>query len=192
LQHRTLVWAYFVVATWVGGVAGQRLLRGRRWRSGRWRAGLALAALALLAIPLSLGRDVQRGPEFGYRFTRQAVPRGLVDCCSFLREHAGLKEIVQDSENDPKLHVVGLSERQPLAIYHLTLKPRPSLQHHLAELETLRRLDNEADVRELAARNNLAWYLLRPGGRVAWPASILDQPAFESHGYRVYHLIDGG
>jgi hypothetical protein len=192
LQHRTLVWAYFVVATWVGGVAGRRLLRGRRWRSWPWRAGLALAALALLAIPLSLGRDAQRGPEFGYGFTRQAVPRGLVDCCSFLREHAGLKEFVQDSENDPKLHVVGLSERQPLAIYHLTLKPRPSLQHHLAELETLRRLDNEADVRELAARNNLAWYLLRPEGRVAWPASILDHPAFESHGYRVYHLIDGG
>jgi hypothetical protein len=192
LQHRPLVWAYFVVAAWVGGVAGWRLLRGRRWRSGAWRAGLAVAALVLLVIPLRGGRENYRGPDFGHRYTRQVVPRGLVDCCDFLREHSGLGDLVQDSKNDPKLQVVCLSERQPLAIYYYTTKPVASLEHHLAELRALRLLDDEEDVRELAARNHLTWYLLHPDDRVAWPASLLDHPSYESHGFRVYRLLAGG
>ncbi len=190
LQHRPLVWAYFVVATWVGSMVGGGGLVRRLGSSRPGRFGLVAGTIVLLAVPIYWGRDVIRGPGFGREMVRQVVPRGLLDCCRFLREHAGADDRIQDSSNDPIFLVSALAERQAFAVRsRIPFTPRPRLLDHLAEHDTLRRLDDARKIRDLARQAGLTWYLLRPGDRVAWPGSIRNDPAFQSRGYRVYRLL---
>ena len=39
-----------------------------------------------------------------------------------------------------------------------------------------------------ARQTGIRWYVLHPGDVVAWPADVLDHPAFADRGFRVYDL----
>ena len=39
-----------------------------------------------------------------------------------------------------------------------------------------------------ARQTGIRWYLLHPDDAVAWPADVVDHPAFADRGFRVYDL----
>jgi hypothetical protein len=115
----------------------------------------------------------------------------LIKACLYIRKHSQPKDLIQDSENDPKFWVTGLAERQNFAAdYKLWSKIRnpPGLSGRLAQLAAFRTMKNKQDIRGFASKFAISWYLLQPQSKVDWPASVLRKPAFRAGDYRVYHF----
>ena len=192
LLHRPFVWAYFVVAAW-SGAGAYVLLFGDRPPATKSARILATAiAILSLSVPLVWAHNLQILPREGYDSYKamNPVPSGLVEACSYIRKNSQSQDLIQDSENDPRLWVTGLAERQDFAA---EFKPwerlcLPALRGRLNELAALKNMTTEIDVIEFARRNKISWYILRPESKVGWPTSLLAKPVFGSDGYRVYHF----
>jgi len=192
LLHRPFVWAYFVVAAWSGAGAYVLLFGDRPPASKSARILATAVAFLSISVPLVWAHNLQILPREGYDSYKamNPVPSGLVKACSYIRKNSQSQDLVQDSENDPRLWVTGLAERQDFAA---DFKPwerlcSPALRGRLNELTALKNMTNEIDVIEFARRNKISWYILRPESKVAWPSSLLTKPVFRSGGYRVYHF----
>lgn len=192
LLNRPLVWAYFVVAAWTGGAA-YLLIFGNAPPSGiRGRALVAALACLSLAFPLTLSGNLQTFPArkgFGSFAEFGAVPSCLVKASLYIREHSPAGDVVQDSKNDSNLLVSALAERQAYAVNFMFGAPRSGeLPTRLEAVEAFRRIPVAEEIAEFARRHRISWYLLRPDSTVAWPAQLLDNPAFRCDGYRVYRF----
>ena len=190
LLNRPLVWAYFAVVAWTGGAVyhdSSAKVRRARLRS---RSVLGSVALLALLVPFSLATNLQTFPHWpGSRASgrRVRVQTCLVDAARYIREHSAPGDVVQDSGNDPRVWVTALSERPDFAMYAPN-RPPEGLDRRLADLAAFKRLANAAEIKAFAARNHIAWYLLRSTSDVAWPPSLLDHAVFECGGYRVLHF----
>jgi hypothetical protein len=186
LLHRPFVWAWFALCVWTAGAAYHRVLGDGPPRSALARAA-AVGAIALgLLVPLRLGIGLRYGPPFGHLATDHVVPNGLLAACEFLRSHAAPHDLVQDSSNDPELIVSALSERSPFAA--VRSPDQPHAGHYLEEMRVLAAAGSVQEVAAFSRRTGLKWYLLRPEDSLAWPAELLEHPAFGAGGYRVYRL----
>jgi hypothetical protein len=118
------------------------------------------------------------------------VPSDLVKAYSYIRKNSQSQDVVQDSENDPRLWVTGLAERQDLAADSKSWLPvrLSGFRQRLDELATFKNMTNETDVIEFTRRHKISWYILRHESKVAWPASVLGKPVFRAGNYRVYHF----
>lgn len=194
LLNRPLVWAYFVVVAWTGG-AGYFLVFGSDPpRTRRARTCVAVLGCLSFAIPLVLSENLQTFParKMGSFRDFASAPNCLVKASLYIRDHSDASDILQDSQDDPKLQVTGLAERQAFAIRVLFGGRRSSeLLARLEELATFRKLTNAAEVKDFAARRHISWYLLRPGSGVAWPGSVLNDFVFDCEDYRVYRFAEG-
>lgn len=190
LLNRPLVWAYFAVVAWTGGAIYHRLFGESPPRTAAVRAALGSAAVLGLLVPLALAANLQTFPHWpGFASFREAgaVPTCLVDAARFIREHSAPSDAVQDSGNDPRVWVTALSERPEFAM-DTPNRPPEGLDRRLADLAAFKRLTQPGDIEAFAARNRIAWYLLRSASDVAWPPALLDHAAFECGGYRVLHF----
>ncbi len=97
LMHRPLVWAYFVVAAWVGGGVYEVVLKDGFARLPFVRAVRWAVFPVLLAVPLMLGRDVQSGPGWGKDFTNIPIPVGFYRSRCFSALDSRVGAVVQDS-----------------------------------------------------------------------------------------------
>jgi hypothetical protein len=195
LLHRPFPWAYFVLYAWLGGAAYYLTWRDAPPARTSVRVALAVLLLSLVAVPAVGGRGIQVGPArtWGTPSVDRPFDAGLVDCATFVRDHDharhGRRPVIQDSANDPMLVVGALSEAQPYAAaYNVAARATPGLPHRLDEVRQLPLLRDGRDVRAFAAGRGITWYLLHPDTKVAWPRRLLDHPAYESHGYRLYHF----
>jgi hypothetical protein len=189
LLHRPFVWAYFVVVLWLGGACYRQLEGDAAPRALPGRLLVALVAAGSLLTPLLLGQSIQKGPD--WPLSNLALPGGLVECTEYLRQHSDPRDLVQDSANDPMYVVSALSQRQAyliMAKYNPASGYRPSFGVRLQELAVLRELDDAEQIRAYARKNRMRWYLMNDGELVAWPAELLNRPAFVSGNYRVYCL----
>lgn len=190
LLNRPLVWAYFAVATWSGGAAYFRLFGDDLPRDLTVRVLLLLLLILSFAGPLVHGVNLQTFPRWvGFESFERAnsVPSCLIAASRYLRESTRPDELFQDSENDTRLIVSALSERQVFAM-HATSRPPDGLHDRIRDLAILKQMSDAPDILRWAAKHRVAWYLLRPESQVAWPTSVLDAPAFDCEGYRVYRL----
>lgn len=187
LLNRPLVWAYFAVAAWTGGAVYDRLFADGPPRAAAARAVLGLAALLGLLVPLTFAANLQTFPHWPRYASFQvagAVPTCLVDAARFIRQHSARSDVVQDSENDPRVWVTALAERPDFAM-DAPLQPPAGLDRRLADLAAFKRLTSATEIKDYALRNHIAWYLLRPTSEVAWPAAIRNEAVFQCGGYRV-------
>ena len=190
LVNRPLVWAYFAVAAWTGGAVYYRLFGDGLPRATAARVLLGLAALLGLVVPLTFAANLQTFPHWpGFTSFREAgaVPTCLVDAARFIRQHSAPSDVVQDSENDPRVWVTALAERPDFAMY-VPNRPPAGLDQRLADLAAFKRLTNITDIKAYAVRNQITWYVLRPTSEVAWPTALRDEAVFECGGYRVLHF----
>ncbi|MDR3635717.1 MAG: hypothetical protein P4L84_18085 [Isosphaeraceae bacterium] len=190
LQHRPLVWAYFVTAAWVGGACYELGLK--RWfaRSHFARITTSTAVCGLLAVPFFLGRDVEVGPGWGKEVTNTPMSMSFCKCARYLREHSGRGEVVQDSLLSPDKALGALSERPEYVIEYPDGPKQALLADRLDAIRRLERIVDAAELKRSAAKLGISWYVLRPNNRVAWDPRFVARPSFESGGYRVYSLSD--
>ncbi|WP_143206451.1 hypothetical protein [Singulisphaera sp. GP187] len=186
LLHRPLVWAYFVVVAWVGGLAYAIFLEERIRRSSSLRNAFMVGAVVLLVVPFSLGQSVQVGPEWGRELTNQAYPRGWFECARYIREHASAGDVVQDSEGDPNLMVGAIGEHSAYAIDYFDTLQSPILLDRLEEMRVFKAMTDADAIRRFAARRQIRWYVTHPETRLRWPGSLLNHPKFSWSGYCVY------
>jgi len=190
LLNRPLVWAYFAVAAWSGGAAYLRFFGEDLPKNLAARVLLLLLLILSFAGPLINAANLQTFPRWvafeSFR-TANSVPTCLIAASRYLRESTRPDELIQDSENDSRLIVSALSERQAFAMFAIN-RPPDGLHERIRDLAILKRMSDASDIRRFAAERKIAWYLLRPESQVAWPASFLDAPAFACEGYRVYRL----
>lgn len=193
LNHRPLVWAYFVAVVFAGGLIYHFFLEDRVRRSRRWR-NAALAVLAvLLAVPYTYGRDVQVGSHWwGQWFTWQSYPRGWLECGRFIRETAQPGDVAQDSENDKMLTFSAICEHPPYASSYYDGQVNPMLLRRVQELKRFKRLSDAESIFEFARQREIRWYVLHPQARVLWPPSILATTVFSWNGYRVFAFGPNG
>ena len=191
LLNRPLVWAYFAVVTWTAGAAyylavGDRLPKSRAAQSGLF----ALICLSL-ASTLYFAKNLQTFPTrkgLGSYAESNAVPLCLVRASEYIRDHSRPHDIVQDSENDPRLVVTALAERQLFVAKTIWAKAGGEQQERADELETFRAMRGVDELKSYTASRDISWYLLRPSTAVLWPASFLQLAVFDCEGYRVYRF----
>jgi hypothetical protein len=193
LLHRQFVWAYFVVAAWSGAGVYVLLFGNESPPNKITRILAAIIIISSFSVPLVWAQNLQTLPYRGYDSYRalNPVPSDLIKACLYIRKHSQPKDVIQDSENDPKFWVTGLAERQDFAAdYKLWSKIRnpPGLRGRLDQLAAFKTMKNEQDILEVAREFGISWYVLQPQSNVDWPASVLQKPAFRAGNYRVYHF----
>ena len=198
LLHRPFVWAYFVVVAWAGAGFYAYLIGNHPPRSRFARILAALFALSSFSVPLVCARNIQTFRAFkgmaSYRMFN-SVPSGLIKACLYIRKHSEIKDIIQDSENDPKWVITALAERQafvacdPEKTAHLWPTSLPGgLGERLKELTACKKMRDETGLTEFMRKHRISWYILEPGSEVAWPTSFLEKAVFHWGGYRVFHF----
>ena len=121
-----------------------------------------------------------------------SVPSGLVEACQYIRRKSGAEDIIQDSENDAKLVITALAERQDYAVeslngeYHYRVPE--GLHQRLDEVAAFKQMEDTDKLNEFVRNQTISWYILRSSSVVAWPASFLETSVFNSGGFRVYHF----
>jgi hypothetical protein len=198
LLHRPFVWAYFVVVAWTGAGFYAYLIGNHPPSSRSARISAAIFALSSFSVPLVCARNIQTFPAFrgaaSYRMFN-SVPSGLVKGCLYIRKHSEIKDIIQDSENDPRWVIAGLAERQGFvacdpektASFGNTRLPE-GLRERLSELAACKKMTDEISVTEFMRKHRISWYILQPASEVAWPTSFLGKAGFLCDGYRVFHF----
>jgi hypothetical protein len=192
LLNRPLVWAYFVVAAlgagllyhiWAGRVLSDATLRSR------------LLAAALLGVALCGAWYAAPGlqtfpsnPAMRDFSVSNAVPTCVVNAAAFIRAHGRPGDIVQDPAGDPLFVLTALSERQ-LYVGAVGFGGTRREQFERGD-EILRfmRLREADQLRQFAAARGIGWFLANPQPVLAWPAEILDRPAYMCGEYRLYRF----
>jgi hypothetical protein len=188
LSHRPFMIVYFGVVAWIGGAAGLLLFESRRL-DRLARPALICLSILLLAVPAVLGSGVQR--IWAMRmFSPVRVPIGLVRAAEYMRDHGDSQDVFQDSQFDRTCAVAALAERSTYAARTLTIMPYNSdlLQQRIASIESFMDLHDAAAVTATARQLGLRWFLLDPGDQLHWPREIVERPAFELEGYRLYRF----
>jgi hypothetical protein len=186
LSHRPVVVVYFAVVAWVGGAAGLWLLEWRRM--GRIaRPAMIGLALLLMAVPAYFGSGVQRMWSMRM-FSSVQVPIGLYRAAEYMRDHGSVQDVFQDSQFDRTYTLAALSERRAYASHTMT---RISYNSELVEereeaVDKLMQLGDRAAIAAAARELGLRWFLLEPSSQVKWPEEMVNRPAFELDGYKLY------
>jgi hypothetical protein len=193
LLNRPVVWAYFGVVAWTAGATYAWLFGDDLPERGASRYVVGLLAISCFSVPWFFGRDLQTFPArpgFGSFAEFSGFPACLVDAADYIRRHSRTNDVIQDSTNDKNLMVGALSERQDFAVDVGVASNRnpQGIEERLDGLVSFKLLSNEADVMSFAAKNKIAWYLLRPETTVSWPFELRERFAFDCGGYRVYQF----
>jgi len=192
LLHRPFVWAYFVIVAWTSAGIYALLIGNRPPRSTLARFFTAIFVFSSLAVPIVLAHNNQAMAIWetlsSYK-VMNSVPSGLVEACVYVRRESGTQDIVQDSENDPKLVISALAERQDYAVASFYgLQVPEGVHQRLDELAEFKKTADTEKLNEFVRKHAFSWYILRPTSAVAWPASFLETSEFNYGGFRVYHF----
>jgi hypothetical protein len=191
LQHVPAIWVMCLLQGWSLGTAASLVMRLPK---GERILHPALLVLMIGILILTSTRPIHFDVSPVARWWHCPVEQGLIDAARYIREHASAGAIIQDSENDPFIIASAVAERPAYIGWHVTQNyPGRKGYQNLYEKRIANhdRLRNASTLDELTRVNesvNIEWYLLRPESTVAWPATFLSQPSFETDGYRVYRL----
>lgn len=190
LINRPLVWAYFAVAVSSAALAYRLLVGDGLPKSRAWKGVMLASVLACAVLTIRNAPNLQTFPARAYNnFTDfAAVPECLVQAASHLRNAGADGDIVQDSVGDPRFILTALSERQ-LYVGKVSFGGQNVEQElRLANVKVLERFSNSHQLLQFAKEKGIDWYLQYPDYSLAWPASIIRQPAFSCGGYRLFRF----
>lgn len=184
LLNRPLMWAYFAVAVWTASGLYFSLWRNQLPKTilGRLLTGLML--VGSLVMPHFFAHGLQTMPVWNITLRSNAIPEGMAEALDFIKQQSAVHDLVQSSEIDPLCIVSALTERQN---YVMTTNPSPGITQRVKEIEALNQMTTEEELKSFVKTHPIAWYLLKPETKVAWPDSFKNSSVFQSGGYRVYH-----
>jgi len=189
--NRPLVWAYFVIAAWTAGASYFVLFGNRVPARPVERLGIVVATVMAMSGPLAFNQNLQTFParKMASYAEFNAAPACLVEASQYIRTHSNAGDIIQDSANDLKFMVTALAERQSFVIgsqlFGKTSKP---VEERIAALAGFMAMNDAGDIQRFAGETGIAWFLLRPENKVAWPDKVLNDAKFECGGYKVFHF----
>jgi hypothetical protein len=187
LPHRPFVWMYFVVVTSLGALAGFALLRSKRLHRMS-RPILLSVVVGLLAFPAAQASGLQRISTMTIG-SYVLYPTALLQAADYLGTHGDPRDVFQDSAFDTHYLVSALSGRRPyVERTFIRLARNEELESRVVAVTKLMQMQPESAVRAEARRLGIRWFLVRPGQPLAWPAEIVQHPAFAKDGYRVYEF----
>jgi hypothetical protein len=113
----------------------------------------------------------------------------------YIHKHSEIKDIIQDSENDPWWVISAMAERQGFVAYDpekmaslgYTRLPE-GLRERLSELAACKEMTDEGSVTEFMQKHRISWYILEADSKVDWPTSFLEKAVFSCGGYRIFHF----
>lgn len=192
LQHVPFAWLYFLLAVWLVGSIAQV---AAAWLPRVPAPPLALAVWTAVIPILVGGRDFRDGlTPVEWAYLRQ--PAGVVKIADQVRKIAAPGERIQDSEDDPYYVVEALAERRAyvgwpvVGSYTAKTTADDVFRARLAEHAELRRATTIDRIRDFARRTGVRYYIHHPKTELAWPKEILDRPAAEREGIKLYDLAD--
>ncbi|MBN2575095.1 MAG: hypothetical protein JXP73_11080 [Deltaproteobacteria bacterium] len=189
LSHRPVIVVYFAVVAWLGGAAGLSLLESKRLARFA-RPTLVALAVVLLAVPAYFGSGVHQMWAMRSISPPHHIPVGLVRAAEYARDHGGAQDLVQDSQLDRFCVVAALSERKAFVARSMTLIHHNAdrVQERADAIEEFMALRDASAIMATARQLGFRWFLLNRGDRVDWPEPIVNRPAFELGGYRLYRF----
>jgi hypothetical protein len=165
LLHRPFVWAYFVLVAWT--LAGLSFLYLRLQNAAylrKWQ--VFFVVILLMYVPAHFGQKIQTIPSLQMNY--QVVPSCLVRAANFLRLNSLRSDLVQDSRNDPKYLMAGLSERAAYAVNAGGYRTPQGLTHRLDQLELVRRTSNASKAHVMLHEMGVQWYVVNADPDVKW------------------------
>jgi hypothetical protein len=142
-----------------------------------------------------MGQCIQEGKtSWRTSSANLAYPRGLVESSRWISRAGSRGDIVQDGRCDESFLLGGLSERRsylarPTAyLRDKSPRVRAEVERRRGQLEAMKAFTTREQLTDFALQTGIRWYVLHPGDAVAWPADVLDCPAFADRGFRVYDL----
>jgi hypothetical protein len=188
LPHRPFVVMYFAVMAWTGGLVGWTLLRSRRLRNVV-QVVILCGTVGLLVVPAIWGSGVQRNWAMGWG-SHVRIVLGVCRAAEYIRDHSKPGDIFQDSSFDSKYVVAALTDRRPY-VEHMMVQVSYQaywVDKRTTEIKELMQLQDANAVIATAKTLGIRWFLLHPGTSVGWPAAMVNAPAFNSGGFRVYRF----
>lgn len=193
LNHRPFVWAYWLVASLVGGYLFSIVIP----RLSHRRVLLFwVAYFSFLLVPVYCGAGLQRGGWPGAQaHSSLTIDRGLIECARYIRGQASATAIVQDSQLETSFPILSaLAERPSFAgrtkfwVRISNAFRQSSYRTQLEKLKNLETASNLADLQHSARETGIKWFVCHPDDHYPWPREFLDHPVFESNGYKVYEM----
>jgi len=187
INRKTMVWAYYVVATCTA-ILGTRYLRERLPRAMSKRIAIAIPLL-LLGPLVAAANGLQGRWRYSDAFTNVRIPAGLFEISAHLRKLASRDEVVQLCENDDYNQLGTLSER-PVYVSRIVVNAHGENAEERRRLAVVKNVLAQPDFRSAAAvlqENGIAWLVLTPSCRPPWEAGA--EPLLVSRGYRLYRFL---
>lgn len=201
LTHRQFSWVYYLLAVWSWGKLVSLL--GGLPRLTEWRLTAALAVLGLVLFwhPYRVGKVLDRTRASWHEpYINMPVPRGLVDCCTWIRTHSHPEDIIQAKPMKHFVLVGGFCERRcylgrshefwaescPASVAN----PESARREEL--LRQLRGATTSAEIEKLAQQTGIRWYIAEPQEELRWPAALQNAAAYHSGNYKVFDLASLG
>jgi hypothetical protein len=186
ILHRPFVWAYFILLVWVVAGAYQCLF-GDRWPAlAPAKYAVIVLVLSLLAVPLTLSSEIQTYKRWNIGY--QELPICQVKAADFIRTNTEPGDLIQDSLDDRRFILSGLSGRQSFAIDSGGFRAPAGVDARLASLRMLKTLSTPSRVEAFMKENNIAFYVTNPGDSVAWVDTMSDRKVFQCDQYMVYRF----
>jgi hypothetical protein len=186
LLNRPFVWAYFILLVWAVAGAYQCLFGDRTPPSAPAKYAVIALVLCLLAVPVLQRTEIQTYKLWGIGY--QELPICQVKAADFVRANSGPRDVIQDSLNDRRFILSGLSGRQSFAIDTGGIRAPAGVDARLASLRMVKSLGTPSQVEAFMKENSIAFYVTNPDDSVAWVNVMNGNKVFQCDQYRVYRF----
>lgn len=191
LLNRPLSWAYFGLVSWTAGALYYFTFGNAppTQTYGKVMAGVILS-VGLLGVKMLSG-NLQTQPAwsgYGTYSEFNSAPLCLVKSAEYIRQNSPFKDLIQDSNNDPKLIVTAIAERQLFVGDSDFGGVGMEQSKRILELEQWSLMSDVDEIRAFAAMQQIQWYLVQPPKKNFWPKAIGNNISFKCDDYIVYHF----
>ena len=183
LQHRPFIWAYFVFSVWaIGGLCycwTNSQLRYPQW-SFYWLTSFAVLLALLIGLHFAPWPSIWKG-----RAEKITITACLFQASQWIRSHSNASEIIQDSGEN--LETAALSGRQNFIAKFNRRLPSGYVERQ-KEFDDFLIENDLKKVQNYLQKNQISWFLARPGDVLPWDNWFNQQKALECGGVRVFHF----
>jgi hypothetical protein len=184
LLHRPFGWAYFVLVVWFAGALYHRLFKNSLPQNRYLQFVLVLVTCALMLVPFNFSKKIQTFVNWGLGY--QELPVCQLEIAKHIRANTKVDDIVQDSLNDPRFLLSGLSERKAFAIDAGGVRSPIGIKLRLEQLRQLKQFTSASQVDLFMSEHKINWYVANPLDPLQWAGDQTHRIAFKCENFALY------
>ena len=136
--------------------------------------------------PLKFHRQIQHYPAWNAGDLR--IPSCQYQVAQYIATHGSIKDVIQDSDNDPGFIFTGLSVRQAYAQDSKGIRSVGGLKNRLEELQELIKYDEASSIERFMQQKGIQWYIRNMKIGFNWPTSLGEKAVFSCGDYVLYRF----